>query len=96
MDKVFLQSCSFNTIIGINEDERKEKQELVIDLELFLDVKDAAKNDDLNKTVNYLEVHQIVKHYLESKEHILVETIVEDLAKIIIEKLLVRGKNENQ
>jgi len=85
MDKIFLQHCSFDVLIGINEEERSEKQELVIDLELFLDTKEAAISEDLQKTANYLEAHRLIKQYLESKEHILVESVAEEIATLMLD-----------
>ena len=86
MDSVFLEKCSFQTIIGINEKERAEKQELLIDLQLYFDIRESAQTNNLEKTANYLEVYQVVKKFIESKEHILVESVAESIAKLILNR----------
>ena len=62
MDKIKLNDISCKTRIGVFPEERKSPQLILIDLVLHLDLEEASHNDDLNKTVDYVElVDQIQK-----------------------------------
>jgi 7,8-dihydroneopterin aldolase/epimerase/oxygenase len=49
---------------GCLAEETKIGQEYVVDVSLWLDFSEAAKNDDLSKTIDYVEVNQIVEQQM--------------------------------
>ena len=62
MDKINLNDISCKTQIGVSPEERKSPQLILVDLVLHLDLEEASRNDDLNKTVDYVElIDQIQK-----------------------------------
>lgn len=53
-------------------------QEYLVDVSLWLDFSSAAANDDLTKTIDYVEVNQIVvKHMLRPQK--LIETVAQNI-----------------
>ena len=50
MDRILIEGLKVDTCIGVYEWERKIKQTLVFDLELYTDIRAAAADDDLSKT----------------------------------------------
>lgn len=97
MDKIIIKGACFLCNIGLSSKERSKKQEIFIDIELFLDIKKAAKTDNIEDTVNYSEVYELIKDLVEAHEIKLIETLVENIAKDIlnkfsVEKVLVRIK----
>jgi dihydroneopterin aldolase len=44
-DKILIHDASFHTIIGINEEERAAPRELILDIELFVNITNAAQKD---------------------------------------------------
>ncbi len=69
---------------GVLEKERKRGQKFLVDVELYLSLKNL--NDQLNKTVNYAQVAQVVNDQITGESRMLIETLAEDIAKQILKK----------
>ncbi len=86
VDIIFLRGLQIETIIGIYDWERKTKQMIVLDLEMATDIREAAKADDIEYTVDYKAVSKRLITFIERSEFLLVETLAEHIAKIIIDE----------
>ena len=51
MDSIFLRDITVSCILGCDPEERTRRRLVKISVELFLDLDEAARSDDLNKTV---------------------------------------------
>lgn len=69
---------------GVLEKERKRGQKFLVDVELYLPLKNL--NDQLNKTVNYAEVAQVVKNQITGEPRMLIETLAEGIAREILKE----------
>jgi dihydroneopterin aldolase len=83
MDKIFLEELKIETIIGIWEWERKIRQTVIIDLEMSADIAKAAATDDVADTLNYKAVAKRVQEFVGESSFQLVETLAENVARII-------------
>jgi len=106
MNKIIIKGAKFLCNVGVPEKERRKKQKIIIDIELFLTKKIAFPSissnkffslDDIKNTVNYLEVYNTLKKRVENKEYRLIEAMAEDIAqevlsKFSVQKILVRVK----
>ena len=84
MDIVFIEDLRVETTIGIYDWERQIKQTLAIDIEMATDIRPAAASDDIDKTLNYKAVAKSVQSFVEESEFLLVETLAEKLAELIM------------
>ena len=84
MDKIIIHEAYFLCKIGITEEERRAEQELLIDVELFSDIKKASKTDDIKDTINYSDVYDSLKEIAGKKEFNLIEAIAEEIADKIL------------
>jgi FolB domain-containing protein len=91
MDKVLIEDLSARGIIGINDWERKKKQEILINLTLFGDQRAAAKSDDIRDCINYRTITKKVLHHAETAERFTVEALAADIADICLEDEQVLG-----
>lgn len=82
-DIVFVHDLEVRAIIGINDWERREKQSILIDLEMSCDAAAAAVEDDIEKAINYRSVTKAVIKHVEASEYFLVETLAERLADLV-------------
>ena len=95
MDKIIISNLLLRGIIGVNEDERTNKQDILINMTIFTDFRRAALSDDIDDAVNYRSItKRIIKHG-EDSESFLVEKLVSDFARIIliefeVERVIVR------
>ena len=97
MDKIIIKEARFPCNIGVSQKERKKKQEIIIDVELFSNIKKASKTDNIRYAVNYSKVYDLIKNIVGREKYKLVEAIAENVAKEIlnkfsVEKVLVRVK----
>lgn len=56
----------------------------IVNVEVKADWGDAAKNDDLTKTINYAEINGIVREEMR-KQRILIETVAESIVDRILQ-----------
>jgi dihydroneopterin aldolase len=85
MDKVFIRGLEARTIIGLEDWERKALQTVRIDVDLGCDISAAAETEDVSKTVNYRSVAKAILSHVEESEYLLVETMAERIAKIVLD-----------
>jgi len=95
MDKIIIKDLLLRGIIGINEDERANKQDILINLVIFSDTRPAATSDDISDAVNYRTITKRIIAHVEQSSDFLVERLAGDIARLIImefgvEKVMVR------
>ena len=82
MDKIIISDLKVETIIGIFPWERKIKQCLYIDLDMEVDISQAAATDDLQYIVDYAEVCERVTTLANDKKFKLLEAFIENIAAL--------------
>jgi len=80
MDKLLVSDLLLRCIIGINEEERLNKQDVIIQITLYTDTTKAGQSDDIKDTVNYRTITKEVIAMVENSSYNLLETM---LAKIV-------------
>ncbi len=58
-DKIYIRDLSIRCIIGVNQDERIEKQDVVINVILFTDTRKAGQTDALEDSVDYKKLKKL-------------------------------------
>jgi FolB domain-containing protein len=86
MDRILISDLSARCIIGINEEERREKQDVVINLVVFADLGKAAKSDRFEDSVDYRALKKKILNMVESSKYYLLEALAESIAKICLEQ----------
>ncbi len=85
-DRIFLHGLTTECIIGFIDWERRVKQTVELDIELPVDCRRAALNDDVADTLDYKKVAKRVLAFVESSSFQLVETLAHRLALVILEE----------
>ncbi|AOZ92788.1 dihydroneopterin aldolase [Paenibacillus crassostreae] len=85
MDKMVMHRMEYYGYHGVFAEERKLGQRYYIDLELEMDLREAGEQDDLSKTVNYAEIHELVKDIVENKSFKLIEALGEVIASSLLD-----------
>ncbi|MFD0962070.1 dihydroneopterin aldolase [Paenibacillus chungangensis] len=85
MDKMKVKGMRFYGYHGVYPEENKLGQQYSVDLELYLDLEQAAVTDDLQYTVNYAELHSVVKKMVEGPPVQLIETLAGNIASEVLE-----------
>lgn len=84
MDIVYISELEIQTIIGIYDWEREQKQTVSLDLEMGTDIKPAAASEDIAKALDYKAVAKRLIAHIESSEYLLIETMAEAVATIVL------------
>jgi FolB domain-containing protein len=86
MDQIFITDLVARGILGINDWERKQPQEILINIVLFADLHKAGASDDLQDSVDYRAVTKKVLAHAETAQRLTVEALAADLAAICLEQ----------
>jgi FolB domain-containing protein len=85
MEKVFIKDLNARGIIGINDWERKKKQDILLNITMFTSLNKAGITDDISDSVNYRTIAKKVLSHAESAARFTVEALAHDLANICLE-----------
>jgi len=89
MDIVYIRELKIDAIIGIYDWERETKQTVSIDLEMGCDNTKAAASEDIADALDYKSVAKRLISFVEGSEFLLVETLAERIAAIVLEEFSV-------
>ena len=84
MDKILIKDLLLRGIIGINPDERVNKQDILINMVIYTDIRKAAASDDIADAANYKSITKRIIAYVEESADFLVEKLVTGIARIVI------------
>jgi len=91
MDCILISDLSVRCIIGVNEEERRKRQDVVINLAIDADLRQAAQSDRFEDTVDYRAIKKRIVSMAESSQFYLVEAMAEAIAGICLENPAVTG-----
>jgi dihydroneopterin aldolase/D-erythro-7,8-dihydroneopterin triphosphate epimerase len=80
MDRVFIRDLGICCIIGIDEHERQEKQNVLIHITLDTDLRRAGRTDALEDTIDYRALKKRILHLAEESRFHLIEALAESVA----------------
>ena len=83
-DRIHIKNLLLRTIIGLNDWEREKRQDVLINLTLFTDMRAAGQSDDAADILNYRTIAKAVIAYVESSQHYLVEALATEIARICV------------
>ena len=83
-DRIIIKDLLLRTIIGVNDEERINRQDVLINLTLETDTRAAGRSDDIAQTVNYRTVTKEVIDLVESSRFLLVERLAEEVARLCL------------
>ena len=90
LDQVHIVDLQLRCIIGIYPEERQEKQDVILNITLYADLRQAGNTDDLRDTVDYKSVKQAVRTLVEGSSFKLVEKLASEVARVCLEPALVK------
>ncbi len=85
MDRIEIKDLLLRGIIGIQDWEREKKQDILINITLFGDLRAAGESDDIADTINYRSVTKQVISHVETAERFTVEALAADIAAICLQ-----------
>lgn len=86
MDKIYLDNLEFFAYHGVFEHEKKNGQTFFVSACLELDLTQAGEADDLDKTVNYGEVYDLIADITVNRRFDLIEKLALEIVNGLLER----------
>jgi FolB domain-containing protein len=84
MDEILIKDLLVRGIIGVNDDERRSPQDILINIVLFADVHQAGETDQIEFSVNYRTVTKKIIAHTEKSQRFTVEALATDIAGLCL------------
>jgi len=84
-DRIEIRDLLLRGILGINPEEREKKQDILVNLTLFAELRQAGRSDDIADTPNYRTITKRVIEHVEQVGRFTVEALATDIAGLCLE-----------
>jgi FolB domain-containing protein len=85
LDRIHIRDLLLRCIIGVRDWEREQKQNVVLNITLHGDLRDACASDEVADTIDYVTIKKRVMQRVESSEFYLVEALAQSVADACLE-----------
>jgi len=83
-DKIVIRDLLVRGIVGINPEERKNRQDVLVNVTMEADTRKAAASDSIEDAVNYRSVAKAIIAHIERGDAQLVERLADEIANICL------------
>jgi len=90
MDKLLIKDLRARCVLGISDEERREKQEVVINLALGAELHLPGRTDRFEDTIDYRALKKRVLEAVENSQFRLVEALAQAIADLCLEYPMVQ------
>ena len=90
MDRILIRDLLVRCVIGVTEEERRQKQDVLISLSLSLVLRAAGKSDRLEDSMDYSTLKKRILAHAEESRYFLVEALAESVADICLREPMVQ------
>lgn len=84
-DHIIIKELELRVRIGCTPEERTFPQRLVLDVEVALDTREAARTGQLERTVCYAQVTDLIRRLVDQQSWPLIEQLGEDVVRTVHE-----------
>lgn len=86
MDHILIEGLTLETVVGVYDWEKRIRQRLVLDLALGTDIRAAAADDALDKTLNYAAISERLVEFCDTHSFELIETYAERITTLLFDE----------
>ncbi|MGA2070151.1 MAG: dihydroneopterin aldolase [Sedimentisphaerales bacterium] len=84
LDKIRINDLLLHCIIGLNDWERTQKQDVLINIILYADLVKPCQTDNLKDSVDYKEIKKEIIAMVENSSFNLIERLAGEIARICL------------
>ena len=84
LDRIHIRDLLLRCIIGVNDFERKDRQDVIINITLYADLRKSSSTDSIEDTVDYRAVTKKVIEVVENSQYYLVEALADHIARVCL------------
>lgn len=85
MDKIAIRELTARCIMGTEDEERRDKQDVIVNLVVHADLQRAATSDALDDAVDYRAIKKRVLRLVEASDFHLLEALAGAVARVCLE-----------
>lgn len=80
-DRIFIRDLAIRCIVGIDEHERQEKQDVLVQITMHVDLRQAGRTDALEDTIDYRALKKRILERAGQSQFHLVEALAQSIAE---------------
>lgn len=84
MDRILIKDLLVRCIIGVRDEERRDKQDVLINVALMTDLRKAGMSDRLEDSLDYRALNKQILIVVERSQFFLVEAMAQAVADICL------------
>jgi len=84
-DQIQIKDLLLRAILGINEEERRNRQDVLVNITLHADTRAAGRSDDIADAVNYRTLTKRIIALVENSQFYLVEKLAAEIAALCLD-----------
>ncbi|TGE34138.1 dihydroneopterin aldolase [Desulfosporosinus sp. Sb-LF] len=85
-DVIHLRGLEFYAFHGVMPEEHVLGQIFIIDMDLLFNLRKAGSSDQVEDTIHYGEVYQVIKACVTEGRHQLIEHLAEEIAQCVLKQ----------
>jgi len=85
-DRILIRDLRFRCIIGVDHEERREKQDVVVHITLDTDLRTAGRSDAIEDTIDYKLLKKKILRMAEASAFRLIEALAQRIADICLDE----------
>jgi|ERR1041385_3588198 FolB domain-containing protein len=86
IDRILIKDLMLRCVLGLSEEERREKQDVLINLILWTDLRRAAATDSIVDAIDYSALKKRIIGLVEGSQYHLAETLADRIASLCLEQ----------
>ena len=83
-DKIYIQDLHVRCVVGINPEERTARQDVILNITLYADLREPGRTDDITDTVDYRALKKRIFDHVESSRDLLIERLAQSVADLCL------------
>lgn len=84
MDRIAIKDLRIYAYHGVRDFEKEHGQLFILDVDIFADLSEACRTDNLEATINYSQAAQSIKRVMTENRYDLIETAAQAVADCIL------------
>jgi FolB domain-containing protein len=84
LDRIIIRDLQFRCVLGIDRDERREKQDVLTQITLHMDLRRAGQTDAIADTLDYKVLKKEILSMAERSRFHLIEALAQRMADICL------------
>ena len=83
-DRIVIKDLLVRGMVGLNENERRKRQDILVNLILVADIRAPGASDSIEGSCNYRTVSKSIIRMVEASSYFTVEKLATEIARLVL------------